>query len=149
MPLKKSLDMLADLGMTGRIGMDTVHEEMPIGPVGGPGAEEINIGDRFFGNRPFDRRLEHRHGGVPVRSVRHPGQGRSAGVIYRREPDPAEERRTCTGTPNKRADMGADCSGRRQRPAVDKLGIVDAHGKKGDRLRVSIFGELELTITRL
>ena len=25
MPLKKSFDMLADLGMTGRIGMDTVH----------------------------------------------------------------------------------------------------------------------------
>jgi hypothetical protein len=42
MPLKKSLDMLADLGMTGRVGMDTVHEQIPIGPV--RGCPEILLG---------------------------------------------------------------------------------------------------------
>ena len=130
MALEKSFDTLADLGMTGRIGMDAVHKQMPIGPVSGPGTEEINIGDRFFGSSPFDRRLEHRHGGIPVRPVRHPGKGRGAGVIHRREPDPAEEGRKRPGTLNKRPDIGADGSGRRHRPAVDELGIVDAGGKK-------------------
>jgi hypothetical protein len=42
MPLEKSFDTLADLGMTGRIGMDAVHKQIPISPVGGPSAEEIN-----------------------------------------------------------------------------------------------------------
>src|SRR4030095_4929799 len=57
MPLEKSLDMLADLGMTGRIGMDAVQQQMPIGLVGSPGTEEINIGDHFFARGPLDRRI--------------------------------------------------------------------------------------------
>ena len=130
MLLEKRFDTLADLGMTGRIGMDAVQQQMPIGLIGSPGAEEIKIGDRFCGSSLFDRRLEHRHGGIPVRPVWHPGQGRGAGVIHRRKPDPAEARRTRTGTLNKRADIGADCRGRRERPAVDELGIVEADGKK-------------------
>ena len=130
MPLKKRFDTLADLGMTGRIGMDAVHKQMLIGPVGGPGAEEINIGDRFFGSGPLDRRIEHGYSGMPVRPVWHPGNRRGAGVIHWREPDPAEEGRICSGMLNKHPDISADCSGRRQRPAVDELGIVNAGSKK-------------------
>jgi hypothetical protein len=48
--LEQSFDTVADRGMTGRIRMDAVQQQLLIGPVGGPGAEELNIGDRFGGS---------------------------------------------------------------------------------------------------
>jgi hypothetical protein len=129
LPVEKRFDPLTDLGMPGRIGMDAIKQQLLIAPIGGPGAEELNIGDRFGGRGLPDRRLELCHGGILVGPVRHPGDGRGAGVIHRREPDPAEAGCTRPGLLKKRPDIGADVCGRGDRLAIDELGIVDASGK--------------------
>jgi hypothetical protein len=115
--------------MPGRIGMDAIKQQMLIGLVGGPGAEDLNVGDRFGSRGLPDSRLELCHSGILVGPVRHPGDGRGAGVIHGREPDPAEAGCTRPGLLKKRPDIGADVRGRRERLAIDELGIIDASGK--------------------
>ena len=43
--LEKCFDLLADLDMPGRSGMDAITQQLLIGPVGGPGADEFKGGD--------------------------------------------------------------------------------------------------------
>ena len=119
----------ADLGMPGRIGMDAVMQQLLIGARSRPGLEEIKIGNGCFGSGPFDRRIDHRDGRIPVRPVRHPGNRGGAGFIHRRESDPAQPGGPRPGTPQERSDIGADVCRRRQRTAIDVLGIIDAGGK--------------------
>jgi hypothetical protein len=130
--LEKRGDALVDAGMSGGIGMNAVPQPLRIRLLGGPGAEEIQIGDGFGGRRLFDRRIDLRHQDIPVGAVRHPGQRGRAGLVHRREPDPAAGGRPRPRPLQKRPDMRADLRRRHDGLTVDELGIVDADGKQDE-----------------